>query len=155
MCLVRIRPEREEEVIIANRVARRPRRTVIEETRVSTSPSRVRVPTPPPPPRVEVAIVEQHHHRRHSSSSSSSPSRHSREAEYYRETRREYSPSRQDAYRYVEPPRRSSGERYVMEQGSITYSVSPRHSSASHRSGRERERVVISDNYGRRREYYR
>lgn len=45
---------------------------------------------------------------------------------------------------YVDDSRRS---------GSVTYATNPRHSTASHRSARER--VVTIDAQGRRREYYR
>ncbi|KAI9717310.1 MAG: hypothetical protein M1812_004837 [Candelaria pacifica] len=45
---------------------------------------------------------------------------------------------------YVDEARRS---------GSVTYATNPRHSTASHRSARER--VVTIDGQGRRREYYR
>ncbi|KAI9704412.1 MAG: hypothetical protein M1836_007275 [Candelina mexicana] len=45
---------------------------------------------------------------------------------------------------YVDEGRRS---------GSVTYATNPRHSTASHRSARER--VVTIDDQGRRREYYR
>ena len=46
---------------------------------------------------------------------------------------------------YVDEGRRSGG--------SLTYATNPRHSTASHRS--VRERVVTIDAQGRRREYYR
>jgi len=71
-------------------------------------------------------IVPERHHSPHASYSHHSP---------------------RASFRYVEAehyePRRS---------GSVIY-VNPRHSTASYRSGRER--VVVVDDSGRRREYYR
>ena len=88
-----------------------------------------------------------------------------REREY---VRRE-SPER--SYRYVEPRGEPRGDRrsslaisieegggrrerdYGGRSGSVTYAVNPRASTASHRSARER--IVVSDYDGRRREYYK
>ena len=72
-----------------------------------------------------------------------------------RERDRDEGPS----YRYVQPRRESMRGmeedfgRSSRRSGSLTYAVNPRTSTASHRSARER--IVVQDYDGRRREYYK
>jgi hypothetical protein len=80
---------------------------------------------------------------------------------------REYTGERDEgpSYRYVKPRRQSMRDREYEEDedqgygrsgrrsGSLTYAVNPRASTASRRSARER--IVVQDHDGRRREYYK
>lgn len=153
MCLVNLRPSREEEPVVPNRpVYTRP----ISRSGRSTHSSLVVEARPPPPPLLlqarpphseyrpqqAVLIVERSPHTSGLSITESA------------------------SYRYGTGPVRDSrgslnqtsslrpsGGIEPRRSGSVTYALSPRQSNVSYKS--TRERTVVVDYLGRRREYYK
>ncbi|KAI9683191.1 MAG: hypothetical protein M1829_005982 [Trizodia sp. TS-e1964] len=147
--------------------------TIIEDRRPAVQYIEASSPPPPPPPVpfpisappqavAHATVIEQISY----SPRSSAVSVQSREREYLRERRRSRSRDRYDTqqpgYRYVDASPTRHGDRVSYREymedprrrsGSITYAINPRNSAVSHRS--RSERVVVVDDYGRRREYFR
>ncbi|RPA89333.1 hypothetical protein L873DRAFT_1755160 [Choiromyces venosus 120613-1] len=198
MCMIKVRPEIEEEVTVpARRVDHR--RTGSRDSRIQEATIIETVNAPPPPPsnlfldnREMTTIIHpeppmsvigsgagsemgSHHHYPYDSPRASVVSTQSRD--YYVDSSAYAGRSPRSSYRYVDA--RGSGrvdgagaagsgrkeldyvrgDRYGYNNyhgrrsGSVNY-VNPRHSTASHRSGRSmREKVVVVDEYGREKFY--
>ena len=157
MCLVNLRSAREEEPVVPNRpLHARPLSRSGQSARSSLAVEARAPPRPPPPPQ----LLQARPHR-------PEPRRQQQQAAIIVE----HSPRTSGlsiaegaSYRYgTGPVRGSRGSRGSLNtslkpidarrSGSVTYAMTPRQSNASYKS--TRERTVVVDDLGRRREYYR
>lgn len=160
MCLIRLRPDREEEVVVPNRPVRaelppsRYGHSSHSNTALTTDNQRQQTSAPEVRSRDRIAPAEQAVIIEQISPRSSKL-----------EIRRGFSYSYGDGpvavgtQAKLSPNERTESQRSQRaaqvrrRSGSLVYAKSPRQSNASYRS--TRERVVVVDDSGRRREYYR
>ena len=157
MCLIRLRPDREEEVMVPNRPVRAELSSrqgpgshpVIATTAVADEH---RQPTREPEARSHERIAPLEH-----AVVIQQPSPRSSNLQIRHESAYSYGDGPAPAGRQTRPPlgkhasQRSTQVR--QRSGSLAFATSPRQSNASYRS--TRERIVVIDDSGRKREYYR
>lgn len=154
MCLVNLRPAREEEPVVPNRpVQTRP----ISRSGPSTHSSLAVEARPPPPP----LLLQARPHRPESRPQQAvliverSPRTSGLSAVESASYRYGSAPTRgsRGSLNQKTPSLKPSGGIDPRRSGSVTYALTPRQSNVSYMS--TRERTVVVDSLGRRREYYK